>query len=85
MYVLLGSDGNITSKAAALLRAQGAEVRVVGRSANPLAAIQTAGAQIATGDIADAAFLAEAFAGATAVYAVPGHSAPSTRITWPVT
>ena len=70
MYVLLGSNGNITSKAAVLLLAQGAEVRVVGRNAKALAAIQTTGAQIAVGDIADASFLSQAFAGATAVYAM---------------
>ena len=70
MYVLLGSNGNITSKAAALLLAHGAEVRVVGRNARSLAAIQTAGAQIAAGDIADENFLSRAFAGATAVYAM---------------
>ena len=68
MYVLLGSNGNITSKAAALLLAQGAEVRAVGRSAGSLATIQAKGARIAAGDIADAGFLSQAFAGATAVY-----------------
>jgi uncharacterized protein YbjT (DUF2867 family) len=68
MYVLLGSNGNITSKAAALLLAQGAAVRVVGRNAQSLAAIKAQGAQIAAGDIADAGFLAQAFTGAAAVY-----------------
>ena len=68
MYVLLGSNGNITSKAAALLLANRAGVRVVGRNARSLAAIQAAGAQIAVGDIADPVFLSQAFAGATAVY-----------------
>jgi uncharacterized protein YbjT (DUF2867 family) len=68
MYVLLGSNGNITSKAARLLLAGGAEVRVVGRNARSLAAIEAAGAQIASGDIADPAFLSRAFAGAAAVY-----------------
>jgi uncharacterized protein YbjT (DUF2867 family) len=68
MYVLLGSNGNITSKVATLLLAQGAAVRVVGRNAKSLGALETAGADIAAGDIADAGFLATAFAGATAVY-----------------
>jgi uncharacterized protein YbjT (DUF2867 family) len=78
MYVLLGSNGNITSKVAALLLAQGAAVRVVGRNAKSLGALKAAGADIAAGDIADAGFLAEAFAGATAVYAMipTEHSAP---------
>lgn len=68
MYVLLGSNGNITSKAAALLLAQGAAVRVVGRNAKSLGTIQSAGADIAAGDISDAGFLTRAFMGATAVY-----------------
>ena len=70
MYVLLGSNGNITSKAAALLLAQGAKVRVVGRNAKSLATLKAAGAEVAAGDITDAQFLAKAFGGATAVYAM---------------
>lgn len=78
MYVLLGSNGNITSKLATLLLAQGAAVRVVGRNAKSLGALKTAGVDIAAGDIADAGFVAKAFAGATAVYTVipTEHSAP---------
>jgi uncharacterized protein YbjT (DUF2867 family) len=68
MYVLLGSNGNITSKAAALVLAQGAAVRVIGRNAKSLADIKAQGAEIAAGDIADAGFLAQAFRGAAAVY-----------------
>jgi uncharacterized protein YbjT (DUF2867 family) len=76
MYVLLGSNGNITSKVASLLLAQGAPVRVVGRNAKSLGALRIAGADIATGDIADADFLATAFVNATAVYTMipPGHT-----------
>jgi uncharacterized protein YbjT (DUF2867 family) len=78
MYVLLGSNGTITSKVTALLLAQGAAVRVVGRNAKSLGALEAAGADIAAGDVADAGFLAEAFAGATAVYTMipTEHSAP---------
>jgi uncharacterized protein YbjT (DUF2867 family) len=78
MYVLLGSNGNITSKAATLLLAQGAAVRVVGRNAKSLGTIQAAGADIAAGDISDAGFLTKAFIGATAVYAMipTEYSAP---------
>ena len=68
MYVLLGSNGNITSKVAALLLGQGTPVRVVGRNAGSLASVKAAGADIAAGDIGDAGFLAHAFAGATAAY-----------------
>ncbi|KLN57221.1 NmrA family NAD(P)-binding protein [Variovorax paradoxus] len=68
MYVLLGSNGNITSKVAALLLGQGTPVRVVGRNTGSLASVKAAGADIAAGDIGDAGFLAQAFAGATAAY-----------------
>lgn len=78
MYVLLGSNGNITSKAATLLLAQGAPIRVVGRNEKSLGALKTAGAEVAAGDIADAGFLARAFKGATAVYTMTPtvYSAP---------
>jgi uncharacterized protein YbjT (DUF2867 family) len=78
MYVLLGSNGNITSKTASLLLAQGAAVRVIGRNARSLNALRAAGADIAAGDLADADFLAGTFAGATAVYTMipPGQSEP---------
>lgn len=78
MYVLLGSNGNITTKVATFLLAQGAAIRVVGRNAKSLGALKTAGADIAAGDIADAGFLAKAFAGATAVYTMipTDYSAP---------
>jgi uncharacterized protein YbjT (DUF2867 family) len=68
MYVLLGSNGTITSKVATLLLAQGTPVRVIGRNAQSLSALKAAGADIAVGDIGDASFLTKAFAGATAVY-----------------
>lgn len=68
MHVLLGSNGNITSKVAALLLGQGTPVRVVGRNTGSLASVKAAGAEIAAGDIGDAGFLAHAFAGATAAY-----------------
>lgn len=66
MYVLLGSNGNITSKAARMLRARGEKVRVVGRNAD------------FAGDIADDKFLARAFAGARAVFVMipPDYAAP---------
>lgn len=78
MYVLLGSNGNITSKAARALLAQGQPVRVVGRSAASLEALEAAGAQVAAGDITNDEFLAKAFAGATAVYTMipPDYTAP---------
>lgn len=81
MFVLLGSNGQITSQLARLLLAGGHPVRVVGRNAEALAPLQAAGAQLAVGDPADAAFLARAFAGATAVYTMtpPCYAEPGMR------
>lgn len=68
MYVLLGSNGQITSKLARLLLAAGRPVRVLGRSAQALAPLAAAGAEVAAGAPADAAFLERSFRGASAVY-----------------
>jgi uncharacterized protein YbjT (DUF2867 family) len=68
MFVLLGSNGQITSQLARRLMAAGHPVRVVGRNADALATLRTAGAQIAIGDVSDTAFLERALAGATAAY-----------------
>jgi len=68
MFVLLGSNGQITSQLARLLLASGRPVRVVGRNANALAPLAAAGAQVAVGDAGDAAFLEHAFIGASAAY-----------------
>jgi uncharacterized protein YbjT (DUF2867 family) len=68
MYVLLGSNGQITSQLAALLLAAGHPLRVVGRSADTLAPLARAGAEVAVGDVADSAFLERAFAGARGAY-----------------
>lgn len=68
MFVLMGANGNITSKAAHILLKQGHKVRVIGRKAESLAALQAAGAELAIGDAGNADFLTQAFKGATAVY-----------------
>jgi len=70
MYVLLGANGNITSKAVRLLRAQNQSVRVVGRDAARLRALKEAGAELAVGDVQRAGFLADVFRGAEGVYAM---------------
>lgn len=76
MYLLMGSNGNITSKAARLLLSQGKKVRVIGRSAQTLKNLQQAGAEPAIGDALDANFLAGAFKDAEAVYAmIPSDNA----------
>ena len=81
MFVLLGSNGQITSQLARLLLAGGHPVRVVGRNASALATLESAGLQVAVGDPADAAFLERAFAGAKAVYTMtpPCYSEPDMR------
>lgn len=81
MFVLLGSSGQITSQLARRLLAGGHPVRVVGRNAGALASLQAAGAQVAVGDPADAAFLQQAFTGATAAYTMtpPCYAEPDMR------
>lgn len=81
MFVLLGSNGQITSQLARRLLAAGHPIRVVGRHAGALAPLQEAGAQIAVGDPSDSAFLERAFAGATAVYTMtpPCYAEPHMR------
>lgn len=81
MYVLLGSSGQITSQIARILLDGGHPVRVIGRNREALAGLEDAGARIAVGDPADAAFLASAFADATAVYTMlpPCYQEPDMR------
>ena len=81
MFVLMGANGNITSKAAQTLLKQGHKVRVIGRSAASLAALKQAGAEIAVGDAQDASFLTRAFNGAQAVYVMipPAYDSPDMR------
>lgn len=82
MFVLLGSNGQITSKLARQLLAAGHPVRVVGRSAAALAPLAEAGAQTAAGDVGDAAFLERAFAGAKGAYTMipPCYGEPDMRV-----
>jgi uncharacterized protein YbjT (DUF2867 family) len=77
----MGSNGNITSKAARLLLQQGKKVRVIGRDAARLKALKEAGAELAVGDALDAKFLEGAFRGAEAVYTMipPKYDTPEFR------
>jgi uncharacterized protein YbjT (DUF2867 family) len=81
MYVLMGANGNITSRAARALLQQGHAVRVIGRSEATLAPLRALGAELAIGDAQQADFLTRAFTGATAVYAMipPDYAAPDMR------
>lgn len=81
MYVLMGANGNITSRAARALLEQGQPIRVIGRNASSLAALRQRGAELAIGDAQDARFLAQAFAGASAAYVMipTAYDAPDLR------
>lgn len=81
MYVLMGANGNITSKLAKLLLEQGRKVRVIGRDASRMKALVDAGASLAIGSASDANFLTQAFRGADAVYAMipPDYTSPDHR------
>jgi len=72
-YVICGATGNIGGVLAHDLLARGKPVRVIGRDATRLAAFGDA--EPATGSLDDRDFLAGAFSGATAVFAMipPSH------------
>lgn len=70
MYVITGATGNTGSVVAEKLLAAGKKVRVIGRDSTRLARFVSKGAEAFTTDVADAAGLAKAFEGATAVYAM---------------
>lgn len=78
-YVVTGATGNTGAPLVSALLQAGHEVVAIGRHADKLAALE--GAQIAVGDLADAAFLTQAFDGADAVYAMipPRFDAPDFR------
>lgn len=81
MNVLLGANGNITSRVAAALLDRRQAVRVVGRNPASLELLRRRGAEVAIGDAGDAEFLAKAFAGASAAYVMipPAYDAPDMR------
>jgi uncharacterized protein YbjT (DUF2867 family) len=65
---VLGASGNIGGRISEQLLAGGNTVRAVGRSAEKLAGLQARGAEVLLGDIADAAFLTQAFSGADGAF-----------------
>src|SRR5262245_7878577 len=70
MIAVIGATGHTGEKIARALLAAGQPVRALGRSEGKLADLARAGAEARAGDAADAAFLAGAFRGADAVYAL---------------
>jgi len=70
MLVITGATGKTGSKITELLLDKGHGVRVIGRDAGKLKGFTVKGAEAAVGDMADKAFLAKAFSGADAVFAL---------------
>ncbi len=68
MYVIVGATGNTGSVAAEELLARGEKVRAIGRDKEKLAKLAAKGAETASGEVTDVAFLAKAFEDARAVY-----------------
>lgn len=81
MYVITGATGNIGKLIAEALLDAGKPVRVIGRSAEKLAALTSRGAEAAVGSLDDVDFLTQAFEGATALYALipPQYAAEDFR------
>lgn len=70
MIVITGATGNIGSKTAAKLLAQGKKVKVIARNSEKLEESKKQGAEVESGDLHDAAFLTKAFTGAEAVFLI---------------
>ncbi len=68
MITVMGASGNTGKKIAKLLIESGEPIRALGRSADKLAELKKAGAEVMIGDTNDVAFLTKAFLGADAVY-----------------
>ncbi|WP_343575164.1 NAD(P)H-binding protein [Pseudomonas sp.] len=68
MITVMGATGRTGSRICQTLLNAGVPVRALGRSAERLAPLAAAGAQIAVGEPDDADFLGQAFQGAEAVY-----------------
>jgi uncharacterized protein YbjT (DUF2867 family) len=68
MITIMGATGNTGAVIAETLLKRGERVRVLGRSAERLKALQGQGAEVMIGDVTDAAHLTAAFRGADAVY-----------------
>jgi len=67
-YVITGATGNIGKGIATILLSQGANVKVISRSADKVKELTDKGAQAAIGDVNDANFVKHAFEGADAVF-----------------
>ena len=81
LVTITGATGNIGKALALRLLGRGVRVRAVGRQADRLTALTAKGAEARAGDLDDTAFVAEAFRGADAAFAMipPHYTAQDTR------
>lgn len=81
LVCITGATGNVGHVAAESLLARGVKVRAVARSKERLAALAAKGAETRAGDLADTAFVADAFRGATVALVMipPNVTAPDLR------
>jgi uncharacterized protein YbjT (DUF2867 family) len=70
MFVITGATGKVGGGIAEKLLSDGKKVKAIGRNREKLKGLEAKGAEIAVGDMADPIFLAKAFAGAEAVFAM---------------
>jgi uncharacterized protein YbjT (DUF2867 family) len=75
---VMGATGHVGGRIAERLLAEGHTVRALGRSLDKLAGLKAKGAEVLTGDAADAAFLTRAFTGADGAFTLqpPALTAP---------
>lgn len=80
-YVVCGATGNVGSRIVETLLAAGEPVRAIARERVRLGPFAAKGAELWPGDIGEEAFLAKAFTGARAVFAMipPNLGAPDLR------
>ena len=81
MITVMGASGNTGGRISEQLLQAGEQIRALGRTASKLAGLESKGAQVTTGDAADAAFLKDAFRGADAIYTLlpPDPQSPDLR------
>lgn len=81
MISICGATGNVGGKLAEMLLKKGEKIRTIGRSAERLHPLVEKGAEVAVGSLDDPAFVAAAFRGAEAVFAMipPDWSAEKPR------
>ncbi len=81
MYVITGATGNIGHRVVTQLLASGEKVRAIGRNQKKLQPLVNKGAEGILGDLNDTNMLAQAFAGAKAVFTMipPSYTAENFR------